>query len=124
MTSQSPDVMSEARKWLFEIETCSDIETIWPEFDRWFAESAEHRAAYAAVRRRWQQLTGRRPDPVWRAKRSNWFSVRSVARRLSADRIEWHLFLAVSAALVLLTKCDSGGLVTAVFKLRDAVSLF
>ncbi|MDB6101632.1 MAG: hypothetical protein JWO52_1631, partial [Gammaproteobacteria bacterium] len=59
---KSPDLMLEAKEWLYELETRDDIESIWPAFDAWFEASEEHRAAYAEVRRRWLRLTGVRPE--------------------------------------------------------------
>jgi ferric-dicitrate binding protein FerR (iron transport regulator) len=99
--------MLEARKWLFEIETREDLERIWPEFYAWFEASEEHRAAYAAARSRWLQLTGARPDGA---------IVRTASRapRMRTDewaylyRTERHLVLAALLAVLVLTLGASG----------------
>src|SRR3569833_3680685 len=49
----SREVLSEATRWLIELEGADRLEDVWPEFDDWFQASAAHRAAYAKVRRAW-----------------------------------------------------------------------
>ncbi len=105
---RSPELMVEARKWLYEIETCEDLKRIWPAFDRWFEESEEHRAAYADARRRWQELTGLRPGSRLRARKPRLWS--GYYRRWRApDYIEWRLFLAALTALLAMTVIDVRG---------------
>lgn len=106
---RSPDLMSEARKWLYELETCEDIERIWPAFDAWFEASEEHRAAYADVRRRWLQLTGVRPYAPRRFPAMPKPLLGRVQEWVFTDRIEWHVFLVACAELLALTLCLTSG---------------
>lgn len=52
----SREVLSEATKWLIELEAADCLDDVWPEFDDWFQASAAHRAAYAKVRSDWAQF--------------------------------------------------------------------
>ena len=52
----SREVLSEATRWLIELEAAERLEDVWPEFDDWFQASAAHRAAYVKVRGAWAKL--------------------------------------------------------------------
>jgi ferric-dicitrate binding protein FerR (iron transport regulator) len=107
---KSPDLMLEAKQWLYELETRDDIESIWPAFDAWFEASEEHRAAYAEVRQRWLRLTGLRPEVNRRFRAIRRPLVGRVAEWAFSDRIEWHLFLVAIAALLALTIGATSGI--------------
>ena len=52
----SREVLSEATRWLVELEAAERLEDVWPEFDDWFQASAAHRAAYEKVRSVWASV--------------------------------------------------------------------
>jgi ferric-dicitrate binding protein FerR (iron transport regulator) len=58
------EVMREAAKWFYELETTDNLDRIWPAFDDWFEASETHRDAYEVVRRRHLKALGL-PDPYW-----------------------------------------------------------
>ncbi len=71
----SREVLSEATRWLIELEAAERLDDVWPEFDNWFQASAAHRAAYAKVRGAWAK-SGNSKSPIRREgalPRSRWF---------------------------------------------------
>ena len=47
------DPMTEAAQWLVELITATDLELLWPAFEKWLQQSAEHRSAYQKVQGEW-----------------------------------------------------------------------
>jgi len=60
----SPEIFSQATRWLIELETTDRLEEIWTEFDEWFQSSAAHREAYARVRQAWIKLANSATRPI------------------------------------------------------------
>jgi transmembrane sensor len=101
----SPDALSEATRWLIELETADRLEDIWEEFDDWFQASAAHRAAYERVRRDWLRLTGspRPPVPKMQSRRK---AHRAGSRYwICASAWIQHWGLALAALLALIITC-------------------
>lgn len=114
----SIDLLSEAARWLVELETAERVEDIWPEFDHWFQASMAHRVAYARVRRAWLQVANvsaapRFYDDVIPRRNLHW-----VVDYLLTSSCEWfsHWWPLVAAFLLLsvlygIEVADSGGVV-------------
>lgn len=49
-------IKAEAARWLIELDTAEDTETLWPAFEAWLQKDAEHRSAYARAERTWRTL--------------------------------------------------------------------
>jgi ferric-dicitrate binding protein FerR (iron transport regulator) len=66
-TVNSPEIVSEATKWVVELETTDRFDDVWSDFDDWFESSAAHREAYIRARQTWIRVakvaTLPMPDP-------------------------------------------------------------
>lgn len=49
-------IKAEAARWLIELDTAEDTETLWPAFEAWLQKDAEHRCAYVRAERTWRTL--------------------------------------------------------------------
>ena len=98
----SSDVLSEATRWLVELETSDRIEDIWSEFDDWFEASAKHRTAYARARLAWLKSAGLRAPPTSQVASREDGHCAEGNRLPCADDWLLHWFLALAALVVLL----------------------
>jgi ferric-dicitrate binding protein FerR (iron transport regulator) len=99
----SSDTLTEASRWLIELQTTDRLEDVWDEFDAWFQASPSHKAAYARAQRHWLELAGL-PSPSTHARvvwTSVWRGSRSIAQFLSACTAHWELIFVVLLAVLI-----------------------
>jgi len=48
------DIEKKASEWIFELETASCIESVWPRFQSWLDEDPQHGAIYRRIEKGWR----------------------------------------------------------------------
>ena len=52
---QRIDPMDDAAWWFIELITTSDVNLLWPEFEKWLRTSPDNRRAYETVEHAWSR---------------------------------------------------------------------
>jgi ferric-dicitrate binding protein FerR (iron transport regulator) len=100
-----PEIRAAAAYWLIELDTAEHIEEVFPEFEKWVAQSAEHRDAYRKVERAWRALEDVRTAYRRSRRRPRWIdssATLSVFPHARSGLISMALIVATSILLALL----------------------